>query len=569
MKNKFYWFMIISIVLISYGFFNINKPQKEEIKINKEYGKIDPINWYGMISTGVNYKGLKVEVDGILMNNYYGYAIMDDNLSINIPYKSCKELFDCSIFLSNKKKLVIRKGQREVVAEVGKNEFELDGEKMTLENKLYYDEKKMLFIPLELFEKAYEYESKWESSLNKIKLTCKNKDKFNLPEKYRLDEDKRIFNSARDQSLSGTCWVYAGLGALESSLTPEGKYDFSEKHASTNNVYERDSDEGGQYSILWSYLASWKGPVLEKNGASSKSKVAKHVQEMQIIEEKNYKDIKKAIYKYGGVQSSLYISLDYLNTSTEYYNSEKSAYLYDGSEKSNHDIYIIGWDDNYPKENFNGKAKEDGAFICRNSWGERFGENGNFYVSYEDTNIGTYNEIYTKVDSNKNFDNIYEYDESGWCGTLGFTHSERAYACNVYTAEKDEVLKAMSFYATVPNTKYEAFVCEDFRGTAQLSDNMELVSRGTFKRSGYYTVKIDDIDIAAGKKFALVIMITAPNSTKPIAVECKNELVDKVVKLRAGEGYYSLDGKKWESAEDSECNICLKAFTDDKEKEDE
>ena len=42
-----------------------------------------------------------------------------------------------------------------------------------------------------------------------------------------------------------------------------------------------------------------------------------------------------------------------------------------------------------------------------------------------------------------------------------------------------------------------------------------------------------------------------------------------LIKLRAGEGYYSLDGKKWESAEDSECNICLKAFTDDKENEDE
>lgn len=569
MRNKFYWFMIISIVLISYGFFNINKPQKEEVKVNKEYGEISPINWYGMISTSVNEKKLEVVVDGTNMDNYYGYAVMDNNLSINIPYKSARELFDCSVMLHKKKKLVIRKGEREVVAKVGKNYFKLDGEKYDLENKLYYDDEKMLFVPLELFEKAYAYESKWDSEGNKIILTCKNEDRFNLPEKYRLDEDNRVVNSARDQSLSGTCWVFAGLGALESSLLPEEKYDFSEKHASSNNVYERDSDDGGQYSILWSYLASWKGPVLEKYGDSKTSKIAKHVQEMQIIESKNYKDIKRAIYKYGGVQSSIYISLDYLNVSTDYYNADKSAYLYDGTSKSNHDIYIIGWDDNYPKENFNGKAKDNGAFICRNSWGERFGENGNFYVSYEDTNIGTYNEIYTKVEDNKNFDNIYEYDESGWCGTLGFTHSETAFASNVYTAGKDEILKAMSFYATVPNTKYEAYVCEKFKGTASLANDMKLVSKGTFKRSGYYTVKFDDIDLKAGDKYALVIKITTPNSTKPIAVECKNELVDKVVKLRAGEGYYSINGIKWESAEDSECNICLKAFTDDKEKEDE
>ena len=569
MKNKFYWFMVGSIILISYGFFSINKPQKEEIQINKEYGEISPINWYGMISTGVNEKKLEVVVDENNMNNYYGYAVMDNNLSINIPYKSAKELFDCSVLLYDKKKLVIRKGEKEVVAKVGKDYFKVDGEKIELENKLHYDEEKTLYVPLELFEKAYSYESKWDGRNNRIILTCKNEEEFKLPEKYRLDEDERVVNGARDQSLSGTCWVYAGLGALESSLTPEGKYDFSEEHASTNNVYERESDEGGQYSILWSYLASWKGPVLEKDGSNSKAKIAKHVQEMQIIESKNYDDIKKAIYEYGGVQSSIYISLNYLNESTEYFNSEKSSYIYDGTTKSNHDIYIIGWDDNYPKENFDGKAKKDGAFICRNSWGSRFGDNGNFYVSYEDTNIGTYNEIYTKVESTKNFDNIYEYDESGWCGTLGFTHSETAYASNVYTAKKDEVLKAMSFYATVPGTEYEAYVCKNFKGTVSLANDMELVSKGTFKRSGYYTVKFDGIDVNEGDKYAVIIKVTTPESTKPIAVECKNELVDKVVKLRAGEGYYSIDGIKWESAEDSECNICLKAFTDDKENEDE
>ena len=34
------------------------------------------------------------------------------------------------------------------------------------------------------------------------------------------------------------------------------------------------------------------------------------------------------------------------------YNKETKAYCYMGQEKPNHDVVIIGWDDNYSKENF-------------------------------------------------------------------------------------------------------------------------------------------------------------------------------------------------------------------------
>ena len=52
-----------------------------------------------------------------------------------------------------------------------------------------------------------------------------------------------------------------------------------------------------------------------------------------------------------------------------------------------HAVLIIGWDDNYSKENFaEGIHKPDnnGAYICLNSYGKDYGKNGTFYVSYED-----------------------------------------------------------------------------------------------------------------------------------------------------------------------------------------
>ena len=118
--------------------------------------------------------------------------------------------------------------------------------------------------------------------------------------------------------------------------------------------------------------------------------------------------IKEAVFKYGGVQTSFYNSLANVMASSPHYNRETSAYCYIGTQKPNHEVVIIGWDDNYPKENFSVPLEADGAFICQNSWGSSFGEQGIFYVSYYDTNIGTHNVVYTRIDDTNNYDNIYE-----------------------------------------------------------------------------------------------------------------------------------------------------------------
>ena len=82
------------------------------------------------------------------------------------------------------------------------------------------------------------------------------------------------------------------------------------------------------------------------------------------------------------------------NGTSKYYNKEKAAYCYIGEEKPNHDIVIIGWDDNYPKENFLADIESNGAFICQSSWGDKFGENGIFYVE----NCAWLDDIMNRVD---------------------------------------------------------------------------------------------------------------------------------------------------------------------------
>lgn len=193
-----------------------------------------------------------------------------------------------------------------------------------------------------------------------------------LPAFYDGREEGRV-PSVKNQGSIGTCWAFASLQALEAALLPGESYEFSEDHMSLNNGFCIPQEEGGEYTMSMAYLLSWRGPVLEADdpygdGISPDGlKSVKHVQEIQILPDKDYEEIKRAVLLYGGVQSSLYTSLAEGDIRSESYNEEAYAYCYIGPEPPNHDSVIIGWDDAYPKENFHGEVQGDGAFICMNS----------------------------------------------------------------------------------------------------------------------------------------------------------------------------------------------------------
>ena len=140
----------------------------------------------------------------------------------------------------------------------------------------------------------------------------------------------------------------------------------------------------GEYTMSMAYLLAWQGPVLEEqdpygDGYSPDGlSPACHVQEIQVLPEKDYEAVKRAVYLYGGVQSSLYTAMVSDRDDTHYYRKETGAYWYNGDEKPNHDVVIIGWDDHYSRDNFNQPPEGDGAFICANSWGANLGTMGIF-----------------------------------------------------------------------------------------------------------------------------------------------------------------------------------------------
>ncbi len=520
--------------------------------------------WDSLIAEAVNKSHISIVVDGNNISIDKDSLYFDDNRTLLIKTALLRDIFSCAVNIGKKEDVIIEKSNTKIVMSASDGSTTVNGrntdEVLVKHNGEYY-------VPLSLFEDYLSYNYKWDYQQNIAELTNTRPDEKIYPVAYDYRDYGRILR-VKNQGDLGTCWAFASIMAMETSLMPQNEYDFSEDHMCWHNGYNLTQAEGGEYNMAMAYLASWKGPVLEiddpyGDGESPDNlSGVVHVQEMQIIASKDLDGIKRAVFLYGGVQSSLYMSThDSDGNDSAAYNSANSAYCYIGKEKSNHDVVIVGWDDSYPAENFSTKPDGDGAFICVNSWGDEFGEDGYFYVSYYDSGIGVHNLVYTGIEKTNNYDKIYQSDLCGWIGQLGYNR-EYAYFANVYTTTEQEELKAVGFYATNPATSYEVYVVEDFVDESSFR-NKKLAASGSVVNAGYYTVDLTEkVYLPAATDYAVIVYINSPGSKKPVAIEYNGGASTATVDISDGRGYISLHGGIWEHVEETQnCNICLKAYT--------
>ena len=494
--------------------------------------------------------GLEALVNGKSLKSF-GYTVfIDDDMKVCVTEDFLEDIMGCSV-----------NDYPDGMILIERNSVSL---KYKTENTITQNGK--VFIPISDNIHTLGYGVKYSFSQGTVDFVSED-DGATLPAVYDLREKGRV-TPVRDQGELGTCWAFASLGALETVTLPMEENIYSVDHMSKNNGYSMDVSEGGEHSMSLAYMAAWEGPVYEADdpygdGNSTEGlKAVKHLEEAIIINKKDEERVKKAIYKYGGVETSIYLEMTYGASESEYYNSKTASYYYDGAERPNHDIVVVGWDDNYSKTNFSVAPSRDGAYICKNSWGEAFGDKGYFYISYDDVNICNESIVYTRLAGADNYDNIYQADLLGWVGQMGFK-TDSAYFANVFTAKGDETLKAVSFYATGDNTNFTVFVVTDYEDQKSLNSERKEVGKGETRYAGYYTVDLNqDIHLEKGQKYAIIISVKTPDSTKPIAIECSAGKRTEDLDLTDGEGYMSLYGEVWHSAEEADANICLKAFTD-------
>ena len=519
--------------------------------------EIESTVWSPLVAKDVNKNTIHMMIDNKEYTSDTLKFYMDDDRNIMVPVDMLREALNCSARIYQENELWVEKHSLMADYMLGTdNDF------------ILYDGK--FYVSMNSLSEMLDCTCTFDTNTNTLTVVDNSEGISDVPPSYDLRTRLRV-SEVRNQGTYGTCWAFAAISALESSLMPEENLLFSVDHMSMSNSFNVNQYDGGEYTMGMAYLAAWQGPVYEKDdpygdGATDESlSPVKHVQEIRIIDGKDYQGIKEAVFKYGGVQTSLYSNISSSKGNSKYFNKDTDAYCYMGSEKPNHDVVIIGWDDNYSKENFNVDLEGDGAFICQNSWGNEFGDDGFFYVSYYDTNIGTHNEVYTGVENTDNYDNIYQSDLCGWVGKMGYD-KEDMYGANVFTATSDQNIKAASFYATASDTSYELYIVNNFKDEYSFADRKK-VAEGTLENAGYYTIKFDEeVPVSEGERYAVVLHINTPESTHPMAIEYDSgELYLKDVDLDDGEGYISYDGAAFINVkEKQDCNLCIKAFSDDK-----
>ncbi len=521
--------------------------------------------WNPLIASSVNEKLLSVVINNQEYTNEEYSFYMNEDLNIMLPAKMLREALNCSAHVYDNETLILEKYSNKLVFELESDTVEVNGEYMPIISPLV-SKNQELYVSLDDISSYLNYSYSWNVEENIAQAADTSDNTSIVPSKYDLRERDRV-SDIRNQGSNGTCWSFAALSAMESVLLPEEMWSFAVDHMTLMNGFNLTQKDGGEYTMGMAYLASWKGPVLGSedlygDGKTDENLAAvKHVQEMQIIDSKNYEKIKEMVFRYGGVQTSIYSSLYDVQAETQHYNPDTNSYCYIGTQKPNHDVVIVGWDDNYSKENFNANVEGDGAFICQNSWGSSFGDDGFFYVSYHDTNIGTHNIAYTRIDNVDNYGHIYQSDLCGWVGQLGY-NKESVFGANVFTAETDEVLKAISFYATAKNSDYELFVVPKFEDMDSLNNRIPVAS-GKLTNAGYYTIDFNqEIFLNAGEKYAVILHIVTPEAVHPLAIEYVADKATANVVLEDGEGYISPNGSDWEDVTDVvDCNLCIKAFS--------
>ena len=401
-----------------------------------------------------------------------------------------------------------------------------------------------------------------------LKLTLINNtiDVDTIPSKFDL-RDWGWMSTVRDQGWMNACWTFGMTGALESTLLKAtgNKYDTSMNNMKNQMKYSYYGNnevlEGGYNLASASYLLSWLGAIpYDADTYDELGKITRtiltgphiHVQDLIFIpnnEIPNGTEIKKAVLKYGSLDVSYFGQSTY-DEESPYYNPKTYAQYVNSPEQANHEVAIIGWDDNFPKEKFLVAPPGDGAWIIKNSWGPDFGDNGCMYVSYYDQSLLTYTPgsivnyaatpiIENTVPYNKN----YQYDWV-WISNNEPGNGIISYM-NAFEAVENDAIAAVGTYFNQSGVNYtvEIFV----------NDVLKLTQDGVSPYVGYHTIKLNDyIPIKAGDIFKAKVT----SNWVPY-------ILNSDVRAHYGNNisYVCKDGKTWEDAYDLGYIACVKVYT--------
>ena len=420
---------------------------------------------------------------------------------------------------------------------------------------------------------------------------------------------------------TGACWAYSAMNALESTLL--NKYSTTYNLSNSNNIvnvsHERfylakafsgsNANEYGfmtlgkggyaLHSIL--YLTGGYGPIalnsnspfngeytsdtlVSRNNVLNQKKIY-DVTEIQVIGgvdpdsdsavSNKINAIKDLINSGIGVTTnsrSLRSGCSCFNTDT------RASYCPDlngsyGSNCNYHASLIVGWNDNYSKDNFaeGYKPNKNGAWIIRNT----HGSSGEYYISYYDPYLlNNENMAITSIKS-VGYDHIYQYNPSGcksyqyagdyYCYSLGSVPSKQVVSIFEKNGEGNQKLDSVGFYVQSSSSKSVEVYFSSSSSNDIPSDlfdsNNKICEKNNITNNGYYSCELSNSKIISQQYF----FIGLKGNGQIFAFQGNSHptLSNDKVGISVRKNYY-LNNSTWtDAAISNSSTIFVKAFTTD------
>lgn len=354
-----------------------------------------------------------------------------------------------------------------------------------------------------------------------------------LPTSYDARKDGLV-TSVKDQ-IGGTCWAHAVIGALESNAIKQGladsSVDLSEYHMAWNGIngyypgvedskndglYYPDEvlDGGNTYYAELALLYGLCGAIYESTiplTSTGEYALEREMSQKYTYDTKFLRDvtlekivgadlddiaeIKSMLLEYGALYLSYYDKDSaYSASGTAYYNPN---FRIDDPSLGGHAVLLVGWDDNFSRNNFRSRPSRNGAWLIKNSWGSSWGDGGYFWMSYDEKSI---DEIAAVVAAPaEEYQTVFRYDSLGW--SISYRYDG---AANVFHTDGDISLSKVSYgrmsYATVKVDIYR--LKENYKNPV----DGDCLYSGRVSFSGeLYADLPEEVALKAGDTFSVVI----------------------------------------------------------------
>lgn len=447
-----------------------------------------------------------------------------------------------------------------------------------------------------------------------------------LPSSYSSVEEG-VISPVKDQGENGTCWAFSSICNAESDrfldqtekkgFFSSNNLDFSEAHLAYYTYHPVEDplglitgdsnipvgsdyrQVGGNPFISMMSFSRWTGAADESvfpyekisetepdsRSESDGTNDTAHLENAYLISTSETSLAKQWILEYGSISCGFYYDDSYRITKKDSDDGKTYTSYYCPKEKNgNHGVAFVGWDDHYPRERFLpddttstfSGPKNDGAWLVKNSWGNNWGDEGYFWMSYEDASLtlsGNTFYIYDFGPADR-YDYNYQYDGSASWETLSVNDVSSFYTSNIYTAQNSESLEAVGLFAANNDMKFRIQIYKNLASTNDPESGTlvyEQKELRSFPYNGYYTIPLDQsICLNPNETFSIVVYheITASDQKLEFFIDRSYQNDSSWIQMDSpshpGESFlrYPEKGADWiDLSVRANANFRIKAFT--------